>query len=620
MDEQHLTPTDSPGAFPGTPTQAPTRRHLEPLYDISKRLTCFESVARTFPEVMALAAQVVPLRTVLLLEGVDEGGQPSEARPHVTVWRRGRMSAQQLRLALQQATETYAYLLGQKVVEVRGEAVADVRGRRAPTPAPTPPPLITLPLAIKGRVFGTLQLEMTGGVAEEELAFIAAVAHQLAGALDRHHALRREVHLRERAETLERAHREFLAREREARLESEAAHRRQTLLAEAGAVLSTSLDPQASLGALARLLVPAWADCCAIELFEEDPRNAQRVLPRRIATVAAAPQDAMPGQDAFVTHVLRSHPWVASTGGLDHPPRGHALVERMDAPGFPSNLRLLIRVRECTLGAVSLVSARPGRYGPAELALFEALAQRIAMAVDLARLYQQAEEASRWREEMLATVSHDIKTSLLAVRLNTEMAQAGARPEDNPRQQKYLERILQAEESMRGLIENILDRARMQGVPVPLTPQPQRVEELLHETCDSLRPLAQHKEQRLRVEPSSGLPLVSVDRERIHQVLANLVGNALKYTPSGGRITLRATPEPGQVRITVEDTGPGISPEDLPHVFGRFWRAHRATAQGTGLGLSIAKGIVEAHGGTIGVESRYGEGSTFFFTLPRAPA
>ena len=115
-----------------------------------------------------------------------------------------------------------------------------------------------------------------------------------------------------------------------------------------------------------------------------------------------------------------------------------------------------------------------------------------------------------------------------------------------------------------------------------------------------------------------GLPRVRADRERVLQVLANLVGNAIKFTPSSGTVTLRARKVDGMVRISVKDNGPGITPEDVPHLFERFWRASGVSEQGSGLGLSIVKSIVEAHGGTLWVESQVGVGSTFFFTLPAA--
>ncbi len=421
-------------------------------------------------------------------------------------------------------------------------------------------------------------MEVGGVVAEEGLAFIDAVTNQLAAALDRHYALRREVSLRERAEASERLQRELLEREQRAHLDLEEAHRRQAFLVEAGALLGDSLDYRASLPRLAHLLVPQWADCCVIDLFSNDPKDPSGT--ERIALVGS----------------------------------------ELPAHASPSHLRLLIQVRRRLLGVLNVSSARPGRHGPTDLALFETLAQRIAAAVESAQLYQHAQDAASWREELFAVVSHDIKTPLLAVRLNTEMLlmdaqKHGAQP---PLQGRLLESTLQAANQMRELIVGLLDRARLQGMPQPLTPQPQEVKALLEETLQVLQPLALNKSQRLRVAVSPELPRVSADRGSIIQALTNLVGNAIKFTPAHGTLSVRARQVEGMVRFSVKDNGPGIPPADVPHLFERFWRATNASAPGTGLGPNIVKGIVEAHGGTLWVESQLGVGSTFFFTLPVA--
>jgi signal transduction histidine kinase len=475
-----------------------------------------------------------------------------------------------------------------------------------------PPAFITLPLVTKGLTFGTLQVEPDGVLAEEGLAFLDAVANQLALALDRHYALRREVHLRERAELFERVQRDLLQRERLAHQAAEEAHRRQAFLAEASALLAGSLDYRTSLPQLARLLVPTWADCCAIDVL--GPGGAER-----IAMMAVEPADHPLGGASFVGQVLASHPWVAMQASPEHLPEGQTPVERAEWTGFPSNLRLLIRVRGRALGALSLISARPERYGPADVTLFESLAQRIAAAVDAVLLFQQAQEAVRWREELLAVVSHDIKTPLLVVRMNAEMLLSAARPPGDERRRqgrRHLENILQAAGQMRDLIGGILDRARMQGMPMPLALQPWPVDELFRQAAQVLRPLALQKSQDLVMEVCPGLPSVRADRDRVLQVLGNLVGNAIKFTAAGGTVTLRARKVDGMVRISVKDNGPGIAPEDVPHLFERFWRASGVSERGTGLGLSIVKSIVEAHGGSLWVETQVGAGSTFFFTLP----
>ncbi|AKJ01194.1 GAF domain-containing protein [Archangium gephyra] len=596
----------------------PAWRHLDHLYEISKRLAALEEVERTFAEVMTLASRAHPLRTALLLVGLDAGGEALLDRPVVTGWRAEDVPAARLTLAAKQAASTYAWMVGEPAVEPQYELEAGVGGAGSwvlpEPPVRAEPAFITLPLVAKGFTFGTLQVESDGVLAEEGLAFLDAVANQFALALDRHYALRREIRLRERAELFERVQRDLLQRERLAHQVAEEAHRRQAFLAEASALLAGSLDYRTSLPNLARLLVPAWADCCAMDLL--GPTGAER-----IAMMAAEPAGHPLGSASFVGQVLASHPWVAFTASPENLPEGHLAVERAEWTGFPSNLRLLIRVRGRTLGALSLISARPERYGPADVTLFETLAQRIATAVDSALLFQQAQEAVRWREELLAVVSHDIKTPLLVVRMNAEMLLHASRPPGEERRRhgrRQLEIILQAAGQMRDLIGGILDRARLQGMPMPLALQPWSVDELFRQAADVLRPLALNKSQDLVVEVGPGLPSVRADRDRVLQVLGNLVGNALKFTPAGGTVTLRARKVDGMVRISVKDNGPGIAPEDVPHLFERFWRASGVNERGTGLGLSIVKSIVEAHGGSLWVETQLGMGSTFFFTLPAA--
>jgi signal transduction histidine kinase len=596
------------------------RRHLDYLYEISKLLHGFQGVAHTFPRLMGLASQVMPLQTALLLEGVDEGCSPLPERPCLTAWRAEDVTSAKLTRAAERALSAYAYLVGAPAVEPQGPVAVELEGPGARI-LPEPPardesPFVILPLVSKGRIFGALQVEAAGALSEEGVAFIDAVAHQLSAALDRHYALRREVLLRERAEALERLQRELLERERQVHQQAQAACGRQIFLSEASALLMASLDYRTTLPGIARLLVPTWADCCAVDLLLPGAAEGER-----LAMLAAEPPGSPPGRESFVAQVLASHPWVALPMDPKRLPQGDSPVEQAEWAGFPSNARLSIRVRGRKLGTLSLICAQPGRYGPEDLALFEQLAQRIAAAVDSALLYGQAQEAVRWREDLLAVVSHDIKTPLLVVRMNTEMMLHASRPPGEERRRhgrRHLENILLAVEQMRGLISGILDRAREQGMPMPLAAQPYPVDQLFQHTLEVVRPLALAKLQEVEVEVGEGVPRVLVDRDRILQVFTNLVGNAIKYTPRVGTISLRAKKVDGMVRIAVKDTGPGIAHADVPHLFERFWRASGVLERGTGLGLSIAKSIVEAHGGRIWVDTQEGAGSTFFFTLPAA--
>jgi signal transduction histidine kinase len=165
------------------------------------------------------------------------------------------------------------------------------------------------------------------------------------------------------------------------------------------------------------------------------------------------------------------------------------------------------------------------------------------------------------------------------------------------------------------LISDLLDIASIDAGRLAVEPQPQSAASLLQEASELFQLLAAERSIRMSLDVPSDPLQVSADRERVLQVLSNLIGNALKFTPAGGSIQLRAQLEPAWVRLSVVDTGPGVPPEQLPHVFDRYWQAKRSGRLGIGLGLSIAKGIVEAHGGRIWAESVAGSGSSFHFTL-----
>ncbi|QDE70860.1 sensor histidine kinase [Myxococcus xanthus] len=376
-----------------------------------------------------------------------------------------------------------------------------------------------------------------------------------------------------------------------------------------------------------------------------------RWLPVRVALL-------MEGVDASGVPVPERPCLVAwhSSVGMESPPSqavAHAAaayaylvgLERVTPPGrdaiegvfktgparVPGTVTLPLVAKEGVLGVLHVESVGLGEDG---LSLLDAVANLLAVALAkehvLRRevrlreraeaLFFQAQEAVRWRDELLTVVSHDIKTPLLAVRMNAEMIlNAGTAPEKEHRRRRYLENIVLAEQQMSSLIGNLLDRARLRGMPIPLTLQPLPVDALLAQALEVLRPLALEKGQVLTVALAPELPPVLADRERILQVLANLVSNAIKFTPPGGAIEVQARlVEGAKVGVFVKDSGPGIPAEDAPHLFERFWRASHSPGRGTGLGLSIAWSLVAAHGGTLNVESHEGQGSTFSFTLPVA--
>jgi signal transduction histidine kinase len=235
-----------------------------------------------------------------------------------------------------------------------------------------------------------------------------------------------------------------------------------------------------------------------------------------------------------------------------------------------------------------------------------------ALARENAGLYEQAQRAVRVREQILAVVSHDLKNPLGAILLTADaLAKKGALPH-------AVGRIQRASRRMMRLIEDLLDFASIEAGHFAIKRQPQDPGALVRETLVTFEGMAQEKELQLTEEIAPELAMIYCDRDRILQVLSNLVGNATKVAPTGGHITLRCEARENEILFTVVDDGPGIVAEDLEHLFERYWRSDEVEYKGTGLGLSIARGIVVAHGGRIWAESEFGRGATFFFTVPAA--
>jgi signal transduction histidine kinase len=218
----------------------------------------------------------------------------------------------------------------------------------------------------------------------------------------------------------------------------------------------------------------------------------------------------------------------------------------------------------------------------------------------------------------MAVVAHDLRNPLNTMTMAAQFL-LDISSSEKTTERRNLEVIRRAADRMNRLIGDLLDVKRIESGRLSIEPRPEDVIAVVCDAVEMLRPLAKSSSLRLRPVFEDNLPRILVDPSRIQQVLSNLIGNAIKFTPAGGAITVRAEQTADGVRIAVTDSGPGIAAEELPHVFGRFWQGRRTDRRGLGLGLAIAKAIVEAHGGRIWVESHLGTGSTFFFTVPAVP-
>jgi len=238
--------------------------------------------------------------------------------------------------------------------------------------------------------------------------------------------------------------------------------------------------------------------------------------------------------------------------------------------------------------------------------------QRANRSLALAR--DVAEEASRAREEMLGVVAHDLRNPLNVVMTTTQLVADGEL--SGEKRGQLLSVMLRAAKRMNRLIEDLLEVVRQESGKMKLDLEEVSVASLLAQTAEMFQTTAAEKGISLRVEDTPPSLSVWGDSERIMQVLSNLVGNALKFEASGGSIVLKCELRGAEAIFSIADSGPGIEGEDLDRLFEKFWQRSRTDKRGVGLGLAIARGIVEAHGGRIWVESRIGDGSTFYFTLP----
>lgn len=242
-------------------------------------------------------------------------------------------------------------------------------------------------------------------------------------------------------------------------------------------------------------------------------------------------------------------------------------------------------------------------------------ARRLGRAYGLERAaLATARKAIAARDELMGIVAHDLRNPLGAITMKAGLMKMMAESEKVRQDVESIENIAMR---MDYLIKTMLDVATIEAGRFSLVLGPCDVDDLLRETHELFADLSAAKQIRLERDVKDSRLQIEADRERLLEVLSNLLGNALKFTPAGGSVTISTERQAdGAVRFAVSDTGPGISGADSPHIFDRFWKRPTSGKKGTGLGLFIAKGIVEAHGGRIWVESQPGRGATFYFTVP----
>lgn len=415
---------------------------------------------------------------------------------------------------------------------------------------------------------------------------------------------------------------------------SATAVRKWRLLAEAGKVLAASVRPADALHRVARLLVPDAADCfvlwvggddgttSVVEVAHADGARAG-TLRRRVRAVLAEPGAACDGTG------LAAAPDGAGDDRAEEVLR-LVFASLGETSGTAVPLHLGGRVRGLLVLAVA-----PGRHDTTvDVEFCASLADRIGLALEQARLLRRTERAVTTRDRAVGIVSHDLGNPLSTIEIcAAALLEPAPPPIGGIRSMAQL--IQRSAAWMRRIVDDLLDRASLDAGTLALHRQPTTASEVVGAAQVMFAPVAEEQDVRFIVESETDLPRIDADAQRLVQVLSNLLGNAMKFTPAGGRVVLSARAAPDDrdggrsaamhgsgVRFAVSDSGPGIPREDQAHVFDWYWHSRSGERsgerRGTGLGLAIAKGLVAAHGGSLHVDSAPGRGSTFWFTLPAA--
>jgi PAS domain S-box-containing protein len=393
-------------------------------------------------------------------------------------------------------------------------------------------------------------------------------------------------------------------------------------LAEVSGMLSATPDFATGLKVLASLAVPRLAEGCIVH---------QLTGPRQLAPVAVVLHDptlrslpaeclgppAQPLSGSAHAEVLRTGEVVHEEVDGDAWPALLGLdgADGRLRPGKASLLCLPLAARRGMLGVVTLIRWEPGRHVASKQHLAEEVCTRAGLVLENMALKEEAERAKGLRDQILAVVSHDLRNPLASI-----AAAAGVlrlrpgRELSAERVHRYGGLILQASRQMNRLIGDLLDIARIDAGHLSMHRRPEDAAELLRDIAAAYQDTAAERGIGLAVVTAEAVT-VSCDRDRIQQALGNIISNALRFTPEGGRVELAARDEAERVVFSVADTGPGIPPEQAAHVFERYWR-HQEAGPGVGIGLSIARDLVRAHGGTIWVAPPTGEGATVCFSLP----
>ncbi|HET7343465.1 MAG TPA: ATP-binding protein [Methylomirabilota bacterium] len=477
-----------------------------------------------------------------------------------------------------------------------------------------------IPLVYQRRLLGKFMLYYDGvhAFTDEEVHLAATIAHHAAFALER--------------ARVQAAIAELLERERAARADAEAAERRARFLAEASRVLSSSLDHATTLREVARLAVPEFADGCCVDLLAADGALQRLAITHRDPAKEALGWELWrrypPRPDHPIHRALRAGKTQlfprtddAVLAALAHDAQHLAMMRQLDAR---SALAVPLAVRGRVLGALLFIcGGESGRvYREPDVALAEELARRAAQAIENARLYSEVEVASRAKDDFLAMLAHELRNPLGVVVNALAVLEHPEGGEQGPGRARYL--IRRQVQHLTRLLDDLLDVARITRGRVDLRPERLDLRVAVDLAVEAQRHRIEAKRQALDVRLAGGPVMVFGDPARLQQIIGNLLNNACKYTPDGGRITLTLVVEGAEAVLTVTDDGIGIPADRLNAIFDPFTQLEPGLARtegGLGIGLTLVRQLVELHGGSVrAVSPGAGCGAQFVVRLPLTTA
>jgi PAS domain S-box-containing protein len=401
----------------------------------------------------------------------------------------------------------------------------------------------------------------------------------------------------------------------------------QKFLAEISVLLSESIDLDTRLTSIAKLCIPFLADMCLLFIEEKNKLVPKTYLHREMSL-----QQDLEALAADLFSKPEISPYKAGTVSESINPLLienatdsflHAVTTSQEQFDHFKHLRPVsilfvpLVARGKITGVLVLIMSSSGRkFSEEDISFIKLVGYRIGLSIDNMNLFRAAQQATREREDVLSIVSHDLRNPLSVIKSGSQMINTLARAQDFESLTKLIMTLTESSGFMERLINDLLDFSKIQQGMLPVKLQQVSVRKIIDDVIRSAMSKASEKFIELSTKvPDPDFNLVC-DPHRIKQVLNNLVGNAIKFTPNRGKISVVVKEQEDTLEFSVSDAGPGISEKDLPHLFERFWQEKKTAHLGTGLGLFIAKGIVDAHKGTIGVKSKVGHGSDFHFAIP----